>query len=596
MYPRNAASPERLAIGAVVQISDGAVQTTGITITVRGQGGAEGTGAGTTAIGASGIVYYTPTQAETNFTSFVVIASKTACLPVAQTIITTASVTPGQVRLEGVTHTGAVVPAVTTVNGLAANVITAGSINAAALNGKGDWNIGKTGYSLTANTGLGNQTANITGNLSGSVGSVTGLTASNLDATVSSRLATAGYTAPDNAGISANGSAIAAVQADTDDIQTRLPAALVSGRMDSFVGAMGTNTLSADAVSAGAVDKITEGIDIVATAASLNKRAESQNITTGSPTNDYTATFAVDGVKHQIADVAGEIDLYYEFDIGRNAAPTGYTMVGIMTGKDDGPIGAFAWNWDAVAWEQLGSVLGRDGSTNETVSFPLLVAHVGTAGADLGKVRIRWFANTNLSTSVLNIDQQLVSYAVIPQSVGFSGQVQAATSTTVDLPTSASSVVDFYKPGLLTVVSGTGKDQYARITDYSGAPNRRLTLAKPMAVTLDTTSFIQISPWGSVRVSEYDAGVIDADSVNATAANKIADHTLRRTYANARASSNGDTYTFRSLLGGLAKLVNKWSISGSTLTLTHEDDSTTAGTQTLTGTAGADPITTIDTD
>jgi len=33
---------------------------------------------------------------------------------------------------------------------------------------------GKTGYSLTATTGLGAQTANITGNLSGSVGSVTG--------------------------------------------------------------------------------------------------------------------------------------------------------------------------------------------------------------------------------------------------------------------------------------------------------------------------------------------------------------------------------------------------------------------------------------
>jgi hypothetical protein len=38
---------------------------------------------------------------------------------------------------------------VTTVNGLAANVITAASINASAMNGKGDWNIGKTGYSLT---------------------------------------------------------------------------------------------------------------------------------------------------------------------------------------------------------------------------------------------------------------------------------------------------------------------------------------------------------------------------------------------------------------------------------------------------------------
>jgi len=69
----------------------------------------------------------------------------------------------------------------------------------------------KTGYSLTATTGLGNQTANITGNLSGSVGSVTGavgsvtgLTASNLDATISSRLASASYTAPPSAAANAS--------------------------------------------------------------------------------------------------------------------------------------------------------------------------------------------------------------------------------------------------------------------------------------------------------------------------------------------------------------------------------------------------------
>jgi hypothetical protein len=45
---------------------------------------------------------------------------------------------------------------------LAAGAVTVGTNN------------DKTGYSLTAGTGLGNQTANITGNLSGSVGSVTG--------------------------------------------------------------------------------------------------------------------------------------------------------------------------------------------------------------------------------------------------------------------------------------------------------------------------------------------------------------------------------------------------------------------------------------
>lgn len=57
---------------------------------------------------------------------------------------------------------------------IADGAIDAGSIAAAALNGKGDWNVGKTGYTLTATTGLGNQTADITGSISGSVGSVTG--------------------------------------------------------------------------------------------------------------------------------------------------------------------------------------------------------------------------------------------------------------------------------------------------------------------------------------------------------------------------------------------------------------------------------------
>lgn len=43
--------------------------------------------------------------------------------------------------------------------------ITAASVAASALNGKGDWNVGKTGYTLTATTGLGNQTADITGTI-----------------------------------------------------------------------------------------------------------------------------------------------------------------------------------------------------------------------------------------------------------------------------------------------------------------------------------------------------------------------------------------------------------------------------------------------
>jgi len=48
--------------------------------------------------------------------------------------------------------------------------------------------------------------------------------------------------------------ALAAVQSDTDDIQARLPVALISGRMDSSVGAMTANVLTAAAVATDAID------------------------------------------------------------------------------------------------------------------------------------------------------------------------------------------------------------------------------------------------------------------------------------------------------------------------------------------------------
>ena len=48
----------------------------------------------------------------------------------------------------------------------------------------------------------------------------------------------------------------ASIQSDTDNLQTRVPAALVGGRMDSSVGAMAANTLTASALAADAVTEI----------------------------------------------------------------------------------------------------------------------------------------------------------------------------------------------------------------------------------------------------------------------------------------------------------------------------------------------------
>jgi hypothetical protein len=97
MYPRNAASPERVSIGPVVQISDGAVQTAGATVRVLPFGGSEANGAGTVAYSTDGVVLYTPTQAETNYTSFVLIAKKTGCIPASVTVVTSESTVSGRV-------------------------------------------------------------------------------------------------------------------------------------------------------------------------------------------------------------------------------------------------------------------------------------------------------------------------------------------------------------------------------------------------------------------------------------------------------------------------------------------------------------------
>jgi hypothetical protein len=50
-------------------------------------------------------VLYTPTQAETNYTSFVLIAKKTGCLPASQTVITSESTVSGRVYVQTIATT-----------------------------------------------------------------------------------------------------------------------------------------------------------------------------------------------------------------------------------------------------------------------------------------------------------------------------------------------------------------------------------------------------------------------------------------------------------------------------------------------------------
>jgi hypothetical protein len=70
--------------------------------------------------------------------------------------------------------------------------------------------------------------------------------------------------------------------------------------------------------------------------------------------------------------------------------------------------------------------------------------------------------------------------------------------------------------------------------------------------------------------------------------NNIADALLKRDWS----SVSGEAA--RSVLNALRFLRNKVSISGTTLTVTEEDDATEAWTATVTTDAAADPITAVD--
>jgi hypothetical protein len=109
-----------------------------------------------------------------------------------------------------------------------------------------------------------------------------------------------------------------------------------------------------------------------------------------------------------------------------------------------------------------------------------------------------------------------------------------------------------------------------------------------------TTSVTVGNVTGSV-FGNVNGSVASVTDLGSTLLNKIADFVLRRSFANARVSANGDAFTFRSLLGAIAKLVNRWNINAGVLSVYAEDDTTVVGTQNLTSDAAAEPITQIDT-
>ena len=123
------------------------------------------------------------------------------------------------------------------------------------------------------------------------------------------------------------------VETDTADIQSRLPAALVSGRIDSSVGAMAANVMTAAAAAADLTTELQTGL---ATAAAL---ATAQTSIDDIPTNAELTTAlgtADDALLAQVALVKAKTDLIPGTVDGKTFVQGWTLMLAVLLGKASG--------------------------------------------------------------------------------------------------------------------------------------------------------------------------------------------------------------------------------------------------------------------
>jgi len=417
MYPRNNATPPRLAIGQVVQISDGAVQSSGVTITVRVEGGSEATGGGTTAYGADGTVYYTPTQAETNYTAFVVIANKASCFSASITVVTTATAVSGTVDV------GAVSGDATAADNL-------------------ELDYDGTGYAK-ANSTIGTATDVTNGVTASTVTDKTGYSISGTKTTLDdlNDVSTAEVNTQVDLGLSDIG-------------LDHLVAASVTGTDitdNSIIARMVSKSATADWDS---FDNTTDALEAIADSAGGDATAANQTTIINHLTDVKGTSFVKD--THSLTDITADVtgingDAMRGTDNALLAAsaPTNFGDLAITAATGRVTVGT---NADKTGYSISGSITTLDGLNDPTAA--------AIADAVLDESLAAHNTGGTLGKAIRQIKEGVVSAE---------STVNDASATTTSFVTALTSAVDdFYNDKILVFIGGALTGQARIISDYNG--------------------------------------------------------------------------------------------------------------------------------
>jgi len=308
--------------------------------------------------------------------------------------------------------------------------------------------------------------------------------------------------------------------ADTNDIQTRLPAALVSGRMDASVGAMAAGTVTAAAIATGAIDA-----DALAASAvekilqSVSGTADSTTTTTVTDTErteadtDYwkdsiivfTAGPAV-GQMRRISAFNATTDVI-TVDTAFTTSPGANTYV-ILRSAMALAAAAGSGDWTTAEKEQIRDALGIDGTKTAAVSgdiqdiqarLPAALV-TGRIDASVGAMAAGVVTAAAVATGAIDADALAADAATEIRSLA-SGTADSGTTTTMVDAARTEADTDYWKGQLIAFTSGTLLGQTRLITAFNPATDT-ITFEPATTVAVATHTY-EILPAGAVNVRQW---------------------------------------------------------------------------------------------
>ena len=353
--------------------------------------------------------------------------------------------------------------------------------------------------------------------------------------------------APAGASLAAD---IASIKTDTGTtIPGRLPAALVSGRMDVSVGAYQTGLAPLQPTTAGRTLDVTATGEAGIDWANIGSPTATVNL---SGTTVAAVSGAVGSVTGAVASVTGNVGGNVTGSVGSIAAG------GIAsTSFAAGAITAAAIAADAIGASELAADAAAEIAAacwDVTLSGHLTSGTTGAALNAAGSAGDPWGTALPGAYGAGSAGYLIGSYV--------NASIAAVKAKTDNLPSDPADASD---------ISAAFSTVNATLATIDGRLDTEIPAIKAK------TDLIPASP----------AATGDAMTLTAGERNSIADALLKRDWT----AVTGEAA--RSLLNALRFLRNKWTNSAGTLTVMKEDDATTAWTATTT-TAASDPVSSVD--